>query len=46
MNYVLDFVFYYPLLMSFVWMFGAFIFKIYRDKDFIKIPKLKEHPLV
>jgi len=47
MNYILDFVFYYPLTMSFVWMCGAFIFAFFREKKFFKKrPELKEYPLV
>ncbi len=46
MGYVLDFVFYYPLMMSFVWMSGGFIFSFFREKRFFGRPELKEHPLV
>ncbi|HRR29450.1 MAG TPA: glycosyltransferase family 2 protein, partial [Victivallales bacterium] len=47
MNYLLDFVFYYPLTMSFVWMSGAFIFAFFREKKFFGTkPELKEYPLV
>ncbi|MEX5440693.1 poly-beta-1,6-N-acetyl-D-glucosamine synthase [Acinetobacter indicus] len=45
---VLNFVFYYPLFMSYLWMMGALIFYVKERKDpaFTQPPVLQEYPLV
>lgn len=45
---VLNFVFYYPLFMSYLWMMGALIFYVKERKDptFTQPPALQEYPLV
>lgn len=44
LQFMNDFVYLYPLLMSFVWMIGALIFH-YRLERKIKLPPpLKEYP--
>ena len=45
---VLNFMFYYPLFMSYLWMMGALIFYVKERKDpaFTQPPVLQEYPLV
>ncbi|NHC05003.1 poly-beta-1,6 N-acetyl-D-glucosamine synthase [Acinetobacter sp. 187] len=45
---ILNFIFYYPLFMSYLWMVGAliFCFKERREPGYTEPPKLKEYPLV
>ena len=46
MEYIYNFVFYYPLLMGFIWMFGSILFRAYRDKASISEPEIPEEPMV
>ncbi len=46
MDIVYNFVFYYPLLMGFIWMFGSILFRIYRDTYLIKEPDIPGNPMV
>ncbi len=46
MTLVYDFVFLYPLLMAFVWIFGSIIFKTFRKSRQESRPELPEYPLV
>ena len=45
---ILNFIFYYPLFMSYLWMIGAllFCFKERREPSYTEPPKLPEYPLV
>ncbi|MDX9714751.1 MAG: poly-beta-1,6-N-acetyl-D-glucosamine synthase [Dissulfurispiraceae bacterium] len=44
-QFINDFVYMYPLFMSFVWMFGAILFFIRRERTSKQVPKLKHYPL-
>ncbi|HCE46882.1 MAG TPA: poly-beta-1,6 N-acetyl-D-glucosamine synthase [Lentisphaeria bacterium] len=46
MEYIYNFVFYYPLLMGFIWMFGSILFRLYRDRYVLKEPEIPENPMV
>ncbi|MBN1960652.1 MAG: poly-beta-1,6 N-acetyl-D-glucosamine synthase [Deltaproteobacteria bacterium] len=46
MEWLFNFVFFYPLLMSFVWIAGACIFIIFRMDRQKKPPKIEGNPLV
>lgn len=46
MEYIFNFVFYYPLLMGFVWMFGSILFRVYRYKASFKEPEIPDSPMV
>ena len=41
-----NYVFYYPLAMSIVWMIGASYFYLRRERGEKQVPELKEYPLV
>ena len=43
-QYLNDFVYLYPLLMSFVWMIGAIIFYTRHERKQVPLPELKEYP--
>ncbi len=43
MDYVLDFIYFYPLTMAFVWMFGTFLFERLRDRS-ASVPELPPDP--
>ena len=45
---ILNFIFYYPLFMSYLWMIGAllFCFKERREPSYTEPPKLPDYPLV
>lgn len=47
MNYVLDFLYFYPITMAFVWMIGTFLFHFLRDKNPVTLPESgPDSPLV
>ena len=48
MEFLLSFVYHYPLFMAFVWTVGAIIYKLRRTHGFGKsaVPVLKEHPMI
>jgi len=47
MDYILDFIYFYPLTMAFVWMFGTFLFERLRDRSGGKPPDFgQDAPLV
>lgn len=44
-QFVNDFVYLYPLFMAFVWMLGALLFFIRRERHNMRVPKLDSYPL-
>jgi len=44
MDYLLDFVYFYPLTMAFIWMFGTFLFQTLRDNSPDAPPEPGENP--
>ena len=46
MEFIYNFVFYYPLLMGFVWMFGSVLFRLYRGKYSFREPEIEGNPMV
>lgn len=46
MEYLFTFVFYYPVAMAFVWIFGAFIFRYARASDSDWVPVIENEPMV
>jgi len=50
LNDLFSFVFYYPLFMAFLWMFGAIYYRLHWEniggKDYTKPQKLAEYPFV
>lgn len=46
MEIIFNFVFFYPLFMGFIWMFGSIIFTIYRYKYNSNAPEIEGAPMV
>lgn len=46
MEIIFNFVFFYPLFMGFVWMFGSILFTVYRYKHNSKPPEIENTPMV
>lgn len=44
-QFVNDFVYLYPLFMAFVWMLGALLFFVRRERNKMHLPKLDSYPL-
>ncbi len=44
MDYILSFVYFYPITMAFIWMFGTLLFQRLRDKNADQLPELPEDP--
>lgn len=44
-QFINDFVYIYPLFMSFAWIFGAILFFIRRERSNQYAPKLDSYPL-
>jgi len=44
MDYLLDFVYFYPMTMAFVWMLGTFLFQTLRDTSPQSVPPLGDNP--